>query len=333
MTGVRVFTTRRSAEHKADRRGGSSRLAHSFERRYPHEALVFDTETLPGPVQSLRLLVWRLYRDHPDGALGATCIEEGIAYPDALPETDPGEWATLRAYLRTCGADVAPGFPAALRCEPLSWWLEERLFRYGYAHRDRCAIVGFNLLFDLGRLARYWAPVKGAYRGGYSLGLWGGFDRSGKWHDSKHRPRLRLRALDPRRTLFRWASRGRSDPDPDRGPGRFVDLRTLSFALTDRSHRLESACAAFGDPYEKAEVEYERLTPELLDYAREDVEHAQHEPAEGMIKPSVRRPIGSLSARTRHALPASCPRSDGVMTRASAPERVAVRDTASGGSK
>jgi hypothetical protein len=104
------------------------------------------------------------------GALGATCIEEGIAYPDALPETDPGKWATLRAYLRTCGADVAPGFPAALRCEPLSWWLEERLFRYGYAHRDRCAIVGFNLLFDLGRLAaiglRSRVPIAAATRSG-----------------------------------------------------------------------------------------------------------------------------------------------------------------------
>ena len=64
-----------------------------------------------------------------------------------------------------------------------------------------------------------------------------------------------------------------NDPDPKRGPGRFVDLRTLAFALTDRSHTLESACTAFGDPYEKQDVDYSRLSVKLLDYALDDVRH------------------------------------------------------------
>jgi len=254
-TAVRVFTTRapssrtRSSQVRADMSRPKAR------RRYGPEALVFDTETLPGPAQPLRFLVWRFHRDPTAGDGGVTCVEEGIAYPDDLPETAPEELRLLSAYAAAYAASVAPGFPARLRLEPVSWWLEERLFRYGYAHRDRCDLVGFNLLFDLGRLARYWAPAKGDYRGGYSLAFWGDFDESGRWHDRKHRGRLRLRAIDPRRTLFRWAARGRNDPDPDRGPGRFVDLRTLTFALTDRSHNLESACSAFGDPFEKADVD------------------------------------------------------------------------------
>jgi hypothetical protein len=270
-TAVRLFTTRTQPGHSptTDTSEGSPRRG--IRRRYPHEALVFDTETLPGPAQNLRFLVWRLYRDRPGSEPAAVCIEEGIAHPDDL---DPDSLRTLSEFVATHDAETTPGFASRLRLAPLSWWLEERLFRYGYAHRDRCSVVGFNLLFDLGRLARYWAPAKGRFRGGYSLAFWGRYDAEGKWHDRKYRGRLRLRAIDPRRTLFQWATRERNDPDPDRGPGRFVDLRTLTFALTDRSHTLESACAAFGDPYGKANVAYDTLiTPELLEYALEDVRH------------------------------------------------------------
>jgi hypothetical protein len=268
-TAVRVFTTRRSTRQK--RAPKEPRPRAGVLRRYPDEALVFDTETFPGPAQSLRILVWRLYRDRSDGIPGTTCIEEGIAYPDDLREHDPAGFQVLQEYVNGTEAAVSPGSPVTLRLEPLSWWLDKRLFRYGHAHADRCAIVGFNLLFDLGRLALYWTSARGRYRGGFSLGLWGRFD-GGRWKYGEFRPRLQLRAIDPRRTLFRWSPGTPKDPDW-RGPGRFVDLRTLSFALTDRSHTLESACAAFGDSYEKAEVDYERLTHELLEYAREDVRH------------------------------------------------------------
>jgi hypothetical protein len=273
-TAIRVFTTRRPKEKKpAEDKPEEPREAKVVKRRYPHEALVFDTETLPGPAQNLRILVWRFYRDELDGIPATACIEEGIAYANDLASSDPEGFEILREYARAHEADVVAGFPPRLRLKPLSWWLEERFFRYGFAHRNRCSIVGFNLLFDLGRLAGHWSPARGAYRGGYSFGIWGSFDEQGKWHDRRHRGRLQLRAIDPRRTLFRWASRTKNDPDPNRGPGRFVDLRTLAFALTDRSHTLESACASFGDPFEKAEVDYGALTPELLDYARQDVLH------------------------------------------------------------
>ena len=142
---------------------------------------------------------------------------------------------------------------------PLSWWLQERLYLYGYSHRDRCAVVGFNLPFDLGRLASYWAAARGYYRGGWSLGIWGSFDRAGEWHDMRYRQRLLMKAIDPRRTLFGWGSRKKGDEDEKGAAARFIDLRTLAFALTDRSYNLEGACEAFGDPYEKAE---RRLRPD-----------------------------------------------------------------------
>jgi hypothetical protein len=264
-TAVRAFTTRRPTPKKP-RPEPEERPRWRAKRSYPHEALVFDTETYPGPAQNLRILVWRAYRDPDYGVPGTTCIEEGTAYTHDLPQRDPAGFQVLQAYVAEREADVTPGHPVELLLVPLSWWLDHRFFTYGYQHRDRCAIVGFNLLFDLGRLAAHWKGARGGrYRGGFSLGIWGGFTADGRWKDRKYRGRLQLRAIDPRRTLGGWASRGRKDPDPDRGAGKFVDLRTLAFALTDRSHSLESACKAFGDPYEKQDVDYDELTEELLD--------------------------------------------------------------------
>nr|MDQ3343228.1 hypothetical protein [Actinomycetota bacterium] len=250
------------------------------ERRYPAEALVFDTETRDEASQRLLVGVWRFYRDDPDtGHHGETCIEEGFFYPDDLPERDPAGWQHLREYVAANRADdVAAGFPRQVQLRPLSWWLEHRLYRYGVRHRNRCAIVGFNLPFDFGALAQHWSPARGRYRGGWSLGLWGEFDDTGTWHDRRYHPRLKLKAIDPRRTLFGWGTTGTegqpSQDDADmRGHRRFVDLRTLTFALTDGSHTLETACAAFGNDYTKPKVTYGVINPDMLRYARQDVAH------------------------------------------------------------
>jgi hypothetical protein len=80
-----------------------------------------------------------------------------------------------------------------------------------------------------------------------------------------------MKPIDPRRTLFGWGSLKRGDADGPTGPGNVIDLRALTFALTDRSHTLESACEAFGVEYTKRRVTYGTISHKLLDYAREDV--------------------------------------------------------------
>jgi len=137
-------------------------------------------------------------------------------------------------------------------------------------------LVGYHLPFDLGRLARYWSPAGGYYRGGFSLGLWGDFDDEGRWHDRRYCPRLLLKAIDPRRTLFGWGSVKDRDPAIPDLSARFVDLHTLVFALTDRNVTLDGehgACALFGEPYIKREVEYGVVDEQMLDYARDDVRY------------------------------------------------------------
>jgi hypothetical protein len=275
-TAVRAFTLRPPGPGPQDDDAEDTRRG----RRGPwrsrwREALVWDTETVTTPDQSLLVLCWRLYvleEGHPP-----RCLEEGFAYPDDLPQREPAGYEVLVDYVAAHpDADIEPGLgrmggSATRRLEPLSWWLHQRLFLRGYKHRERCDIVGFNLLFDVGRLAAYWAPAEDDYYGGWSLGIWGSYGPDGKWHAAARHPRLRAKAIDPRRTLFEWGSIG-EDPDYWKGRGRFVDLRTLAFALTDRGHTLESACHAFDVPFHKAKVKHGTITSRLLAYALKDVE-------------------------------------------------------------
>src|SRR6266545_1898311 len=272
---VRVFAKRREG-----RRPSSEEDAHPpIRRRYPHEAVLFRSETDRTPAQRLLFGVWRFYRDPHGAKPGSTCVEEGLFYPDDLPEWDPSGFAKLRAFAMGHAQDAAPGFSRMrsgreLLLWPLSKWLEERLFRYGYSHRNRCDIVAFNLPFDLGRVASHWGPATGFHRGGFSLGIWGHFGPRGGWHDRKFHPRIRVKAIDPRRTLIGFGLLKTKDRDKwGKMPGRFVDLHTLAFALTDRNLTLELACEAFGDPFEKKSVTYGVVSKKLMAYAREDVRH------------------------------------------------------------
>lgn len=182
-TAVRVWTSRPVTRGKAKKRK-------QRQRRYPSEWLVFDIETLNETGQSLMVGVWRVYRDAPGAPAGRTCIEEGLFYPEDLPDTDPDGWATLQQYAASRNADVAPGFPPVLQLRPVSWWLHRRLFEYGFRHAARCTVVGFNLLFDLGGLAQHWAAARGQFTGGWSLAFNGRRRADGRWQDQPGHPRL-----------------------------------------------------------------------------------------------------------------------------------------------
>ena len=263
-------TTRPAAESAA---GPEKRPPRVVKRRYPREALVFDTETLTEPGQRLMVGVWRLYRDQPGADAARTCIEEGLFYPDDLPARDPGGWQLLQAYAKDHPSDVSPGFGPELLLMSQTEWLRDRLNNYAHRHRNRCAIVGFNLPYDFGAVARYYGEAEDHFYGGFSLSFSRTVRKNGREVDTRFRPRLRYKAIDPRRTLFGWTSLGKDDVENWQTPGKFVDLRTLAFALTDQPYTLEGACKAFGVPYKKADVTYGVISTELLDYAREDVAH------------------------------------------------------------
>jgi len=247
-------------------RGAARGPAPARPRRDRNTYLVFDTETTTDRWQELMVGGWRLVTD---GAF----VEQGLFYPDDLPETDPAGFEVLRSHVAQTVSAVPTGDP--IRLMPLSWWLNERLLRYGY--RTRATVVGHNLPFDLGRIAAHWGASRSRYSGGWTLYLWGHRRDDGRWQTTRYRPDLRIRPLGEVGHSITWAALGKDEGgQSEQGhawAGRWVDTAVASGALTGSRGRLplEKACAAFGVPFTKADVGYGRVTPELLDYLHADV--------------------------------------------------------------
>lgn len=243
----------------AERDDRTSRRPPRRRQRIDHQqlTLVFDCETTTDASQRLLYGCWRLYQDRPGALPGRFCIEEGLLYADELPNTDPAAYATLVDYARTHPAAVFPGVPDQMRLLSRADFVEAVLYRWAY--KKRAAIVGFNLPFDLSRIAVAAAPARGRYAGGFSLRF---------WERERFRPRIVIKTIDSKRHLIAFTAPDGDDPHDQ---GNFVDLRTLAFALTDRGHTLESACAAFGVTFRKRAVVHGAVTTGHIHYCREDV--------------------------------------------------------------
>ncbi len=253
--------------------------------------LVFDTESRTDPDQRLTFGCWRVL-------VGGETVDEGLFHAEDLPEED---LATLRSYTETRRAD--DGKSGKLRLLPRREFLEDVLWKVGYQARG--LVVGFNLPFDLARLAVGWGEARGSfYGGGFSLVLWD-YEHHGAWLEDKYRPRLEVKTIDSKRSLMGVGKRRSPDPadlvpegsaDGTPNPtyafsGHLLDLRTLAFALTNEAHSLASACRAFGVEHAKLEVEeHGVVTPAYIDYARRDV-LATSELLDKLLEEHRRHPI------------------------------------------
>jgi hypothetical protein len=243
--------------------------------RRPHQMFCFDAECKTDTIQTLTFGSYR-YFEH------GICLEEGLVFGDDLPRADR---AKLETYVKTHAAatDWRCGVPE-LRLLSRRDFLE-KLYDAGFDTRG--LIVGFNLPFDLSRLAVDFGNAKDKrFAGGFSLALWDWADETGKRRINKYRPRIAIKHIDSKRALKGFT--GARDPDPvdlipegsetgepedEKFRGHFLDLRTLAFVLTDRGHSLASACKAFGVERGKLAVEQHGvITPEYIDYNRRDVE-------------------------------------------------------------
>lgn len=196
--------------------------------------------------------------------LGKRLIREGLVIAD---ESDAPDRAIIELYSAGHGdADGGP-LPVMTRSE----FVEEVIWRVGY--RGRALIVGFNLAFDLSRLALGQTRSK---NGGFSLPLFESRDAAGKGWPHMWRPSITIKHVGSKRQFISFTTPARLDPenrvDGAGYRGRFLDLRMAAFALTDRSHSLASASAEFdiqsskGDPGVHGVV-----TPDYIDYNRQDV--------------------------------------------------------------
>lgn len=248
---------------------------------WPDGVLAFDTETTTDRAQRLTFGWYRYARWQPDGTLAT--VAEGVLYADDLPERDPDGFTSLQASARAQAAETAPVPHRAVTLLSRRAFLNEVLWP---AIQADALIVGFNLPFDLSRLAVRWGetrhrrkrrnggmPSPDLFTRGFSLALWEYQDKqTGEWREHSYRPRVKVKHIDNKRAFIGLSGVRKQDRRDPRPGGRFLDLKTLAFALTNQGHSLASACVAFEVEEGKATSEQHGvITPAYIAYARQDV--------------------------------------------------------------
>jgi DNA polymerase type B, organellar and viral len=220
-------------------------------------AVAFDCETGADEIQGLTFAFCRIYQ-------GDRMRLEILIHADDQPLRDGDGYAELQRYVASVQSDAPSELGTRRKPIVLMSCTEflETVF-YPLAYRGHALVVGFNLPFDLTRIARRAAPTK--QHDGFSLSLW----------ENPNRPRLSVRITDSKRAGIRFTKRnafeGESGYDAS-FPGHFLDLRTLAFALTDRSYSLASACKEFEATEQKSKAEgYGAISEKFIDYCRQDV--------------------------------------------------------------
>src|SRR5208337_1018023 len=237
----------------------------------PEFVLIFDTETTPDETQQLRFGTYQLLQK---GKLR----EKGLFYN----KVTPAELETLKAEAPRHGC-----------VEPLSLndFVHKRFLPTAF--KAGGLVVGFNLPFDLSRLAMRnaaarvsrsprtpeeiatGAPLKDADRS-----MVGGFTFQLSPFDDQ--PWLRIKHRNSRSAFFRFAKPAQQEAARSqrrRGErirfqrGNFLDVKTLAAALTSKSHSLKSLSKHLGVLHKGEFTDFARpIDPEFVDYAVNDTE-------------------------------------------------------------
>lgn len=222
--------------------------------------LVFDCETTTDESQKLRF-GWCQQWD------GDAFVGAGLFYPDCVSDKD---LALLTAAAREHGATLLT--LDEFRLDVILDW----------AFEGNATIVGFNLAFDVARVALRSSPARGHMRGGFTHRL----------AQDEYAPCIRTKHLSATMTLMDFARPRRNENarsirnfwDEDDADAEdvlvrarhryFVDVKTLAMAQLSRKHTLKSLAAALQTPTQKMEVESHGgpLTADYIRYGYTDVQ-------------------------------------------------------------
>ena len=226
-------------------------------------ALCFDTETRIDLGQELTFGVWRLCE------LRGTvyvCIEEGLFYADNLPSK---ERKVLEDYVQLHTSDVT-GFPPRYPLYSCSDFIHKVFYKWA---KKGAHIVGLNLPFDLCRITSKDGWKEG-HKNEWSLIL----SRYVDGNEKEHNPRVSIEPLDSKKAFICFNREWTHDGHPtDINESRFLDLRTLLWALFNQSYSLKRACDNVKGPFKGQNLPQKidhkptgEVTFEEISYARQD---------------------------------------------------------------
>lgn len=237
------------------------RKAHiNYDPKWAEHALIFDTETRITPDQSLTFGVYRLCKKSGNKY---KLTEDGIFYADDLPTKDR---EVLERYVQSAIPDAKsfpPQFPLHSRTEFM-----QKVF--WPAIRRGALICGLNLPFDLSRLAVAWSKGE---KDEWSLTM----ARYPDGSENVNYPRVLITPIDSKKAFIKLANPWKPEQWKHDHKSHFLDLRTLLWALFNKSYSLKRACDNQKGPFKGQNLpqkqDYEptgEVSFEELEYARQD---------------------------------------------------------------
>ena len=222
--------------------------------KYPLYVLAFDTETTEDLELGFEFGAYQFGPLTPDGYV---MQEEGLIYAENLV-------ASSRSVLESYAEDHN------LKLRSRRSFVEGMLWP---TQRAGGALVAFNLGFDLSRIAVHWSDRKdGKGFTFYLSDYWS--EKRQRWEVNRFRPGIARTSIDSKKSFYSIGfTEGTKEENKEFRQGRFLDVRTLAFVLTNKSHSLESLCKTLGAPPELAKSEYISgpVSPEKITYCRQDV--------------------------------------------------------------
>lgn len=236
-----------------------------IRKNWPEFALIFDCETRLTADQSLTFGFWRAC-EFRNGEF--VSVEEGILHDGITSQ----EFDCLKEYKRNHCSETTENNRNQLHLYCRSKFIDEV---FGMAIQSKALIVGFNLPFDLSRIAADWTPSDD---GGWSLILKQWSDaKTGKIQPDKFFPRIIIKALNSKTAIIRSTRAPLFQPRKEGQKAklwpaaRFLDLRTLPWALRNKSYSLKTACKEFNIPGKLDHKPSGEVTFEEIEYCRQDV--------------------------------------------------------------
>lgn len=266
---------KRVERRSAKANGGKEKqqnAARTRDPKWPEVALVIDCETTLDEPQTLTFGSYRYCRADSNGAY--KCVQEGFFYADDLQDVRHEALSILQNYVAANDAETSKGFRHQLRLLTRSQFIDD-VFRKA-TESAGALVVGFNLPFDLTRLAVDCREARSRDET-WSLVMSQDKDpQTGELRAHPFVPRIVVTPKDSKSAFIRFA--GVSIRNKKTGqrmvahnPGRFLDLRTLGWALRNIAYRLHSACVDFRVPGKLGHEPTGQVSVEEIEYCRQDL--------------------------------------------------------------